>query len=365
MMIQTIALAALLAASGQAVSAQVAALRVVVIEGEDAVNIIQQKTAVRPIVEVRDRNDLPVAGALVTFSIPGGASTFGGAATLTVATNAAGQAAVTGLTPSVAGAFQIQVSAAFQGQIATATIAQTNVLTAAQAVAAGAATGTSGSAGSAGGGAGGAGGGAGGAGGASGAGGAAAGGAGLSTTTLVVAGAAVAAGGAVAATQLGDKQGGGESRFEGTLTGTLNGTFSSSAQSCTYSRSINGTARLKFRDFSDSNANGEFEWEGTSTLISATCPDQRPTDFRGALPVSGSPASISGNQTVAGPPGTGQTGETITGQTTLTFQGSTSGDTASGTFTFRESSVARGGNLIAEVNQLGTATFSITFRKVQ
>ena len=112
------------------------ALRVVVIEGEDAVNIIQQKTAVRPIVEVRDRNNLPVPGAVVTFSIQGGASTFGGASTLTVATNAAGQAAVTGLTPSAAGAFQIQVSAAFQGQVATATIAQTNVMTAAQAAAA-------------------------------------------------------------------------------------------------------------------------------------------------------------------------------------------------------------------------------------
>jgi len=33
------------------------ALRIVVIEGEDAVNIIQQRTAVGPIVEVRDDND--------------------------------------------------------------------------------------------------------------------------------------------------------------------------------------------------------------------------------------------------------------------------------------------------------------------
>ena len=121
---------------------QPATLRVVVIEGEDAVNIIQQKTAVRPVVEVRDRNNLPVPGAIVTFSIEGGkAATFGGASTLTVATNAAGQAAVTGLTPSAAGAFQIQVSAAFQGQVATATIAQTNVMTAAQAAAASAASG--------------------------------------------------------------------------------------------------------------------------------------------------------------------------------------------------------------------------------
>ena len=95
---------------------QPAALRIVVIEGEDAVNVIQQKTATRPVVEVRDRNDLPVPGVLVTFSIEGGkAASFGGASTLTVATNAAGQAAVTSLTPSAAGAFQIQVQAAIQG----------------------------------------------------------------------------------------------------------------------------------------------------------------------------------------------------------------------------------------------------------
>src|SRR5262245_3215723 len=96
-MIQSLLLALLL--SSQAQTGQ-SAFRVVVIEGEDAVNIIQQKTAVRPVVEVRDRNNLPVSGALVTFSIEGGkAATFGGASTLTVATNAAGQAAVTGLTP--------------------------------------------------------------------------------------------------------------------------------------------------------------------------------------------------------------------------------------------------------------------------
>lgn len=42
-----------------------ASLKVLVIEGEAAVNIIQQKTAVAPVVEVRDRNDLPVPGVLL------------------------------------------------------------------------------------------------------------------------------------------------------------------------------------------------------------------------------------------------------------------------------------------------------------
>jgi hypothetical protein len=120
-----------------------APLRIVVISGEDAVNIIQQKTAVAPVVEVRDRNNLPVSGAIVTFSIEGGkGAAFGGASTLTVTTNAAGQAAAASFSPLAAGSVQINVQAAFQGQLAAATIAQTNVLTAAEAAAA-AAGGTS------------------------------------------------------------------------------------------------------------------------------------------------------------------------------------------------------------------------------
>ena len=48
-----------LALHAQSAAAKPNALKIVVIQGEDAVNIIQQKTAVAPIVEVRDENDLP------------------------------------------------------------------------------------------------------------------------------------------------------------------------------------------------------------------------------------------------------------------------------------------------------------------
>ena len=114
------------------------ALRIVVVSGEDAVNIIQQKTAVAPLVEVRDRNNQPVAGALVTFTIQGGTNaTFAGASTMTATTNALGQAAAASFTPTGAGAVQINVAAAFQGQSAAAAITQTNFMTAAQAAAAG------------------------------------------------------------------------------------------------------------------------------------------------------------------------------------------------------------------------------------
>ena len=118
-------------------------LRIVVIEGEGAVNIIQQKTAVAPIVEVRDQNNLPVAGATVTFTIQGGKTAVfaGGSQTLTVTTNAAGRAVAAAMNPLSSGTVQIQAAAAFQGQTAAATITQTNVMTAAQAGAAAASAG--------------------------------------------------------------------------------------------------------------------------------------------------------------------------------------------------------------------------------
>jgi hypothetical protein len=341
-MISILALILLLA---QTTSTQ-SALRVVVIEGEDAVNIIQQKTAVRPVVEVRDRNNLPVPGALVTFSIEGGkAATFGGASTLTVATNAAGQAAVTGLTPSAAGAFQIQVSAAFQGQVATATIAQTNVLTAAQAAAAGASSASGASSGSGAGGAGS---------------GAAGGGGGLSATTIAVAGAAVA-GGAVAATQIAGKVS--EEKYTGQFSGQITGSFVSAFNTCTYIKSVTATASLRFKDHSDSSVRGQFEYEGTETIVSTTCAGGTlaAPQFIGQVDVSGSPSNFSGRNVFPGPPAT-VNGATITGEHVYTFQGSISGDAATGVFTYEENSLSTGGGG-SDVRQLGTGSFTITFQK--
>jgi hypothetical protein len=109
-------------------------IRIVVIQGEDAVNVIQQKTAVRPLIEVRDQNDLPVGGATVTFSITGGRATFaGGASQFTVTTDAAGRAAASALNPLRNGQVSIRVEALFQGQTATAAVSQTNVANAAEA----------------------------------------------------------------------------------------------------------------------------------------------------------------------------------------------------------------------------------------
>ncbi len=182
-----------LAIAGQ-VTAQASSLKIVVISGEEAVNIIQQKTAVAPVVEVRDRNDQPVAGAIVNFAVRGGRATFSGARTIAVTTDVAGRAVAAGFTPTASGAVQISATAAFQGQTAAVAIAQTNVMTAAEA----AAIGASGAGGASGGGTAGTAGTAGGAGG---------GGGGLSATTIGIIGGAVA-GGAIVATQvLGDPQG--------------------------------------------------------------------------------------------------------------------------------------------------------------
>ena len=177
-------------AGAAAAAVQEGGLRIVVIEGEDSVNIIGQGTAVPTVVEVRDRNDLPVSGAAVVFLLgEGGTATLNaGLSQVAVTTNALGQAAVT-VNPLASGAVQLSVNATFQGQTAAATILQTN---AASAAAAGGAGG--GAAGGAGGGAGGAGGGAA----AGGAAGGAGGGLGAGAIVGVVGAGAAAAGAAVA-----------------------------------------------------------------------------------------------------------------------------------------------------------------------
>jgi hypothetical protein len=156
-------------------------LKILILEGEGAINNIRQRTARDPIVEVQDENNKPVAGAVVTFLLPdrGASGTFAnGAKSLTVATDAQGRAMATGLQPNnVQGEFQIRVSASHQGQMASATITQSNVVSAAAAAGAGAGAGAG-----------------------------AAAGAGKLIAILAIVGGAVA-GGVVAATQAGNNNG--------------------------------------------------------------------------------------------------------------------------------------------------------------
>lgn len=255
-------------------AAQNAALRIVVIEGEDAVNVIQQKTAVAPVIEIRDRNNLPVSGVAVTFTVGGQGASFGGLSTLTVTTNAAGQAAAVGLTPTAAGAIQINATALVQGQALTATITQTNVLTAAQAAGAAGATGgaTGGSTGATSGAAG------------------AAGGGGLSGTTLGVVGAALA-GGALAATQVGGNEesqttgGSSSSRsFRGDFASTITLTF----QGCVRVESWAGTLEITIVT-SDPLAGSARILNGNTRVQSVTCTGGPQVGATGNLPMPPTP----------------------------------------------------------------------------
>jgi hypothetical protein len=109
-------------------------LQILIIGGEGSINNVKQRTAREPVVEVRDRNNRPVAGALVLFEAPrnGASGTFiGGSPTLRVTTDAQGRAAGQGFRPNnTAGDFAISVTATSAGLTATATIHMSNFLAA-------------------------------------------------------------------------------------------------------------------------------------------------------------------------------------------------------------------------------------------
>ena len=106
-------------------------LRLVIIEGDGAINNIRQRVNRDPIVQVEDENRRPIAGAAVVFFLPdqGASGTFAnGMRSLTVTTDAQGRATATGFRPNnQAGELQMRVTASFQGQTASAIITQTNV----------------------------------------------------------------------------------------------------------------------------------------------------------------------------------------------------------------------------------------------
>ena len=106
-------------------------LQILVIGGEGSINNVKQRTAREPIVEVRDRNNRPVAGAVVLFEAPrsGASGTFtGGSSSLRVTTDAQGRAVGQGFRPNTAqGNFQITVTATMGAATATTVINMQNV----------------------------------------------------------------------------------------------------------------------------------------------------------------------------------------------------------------------------------------------
>jgi len=107
-----------------------AQLKILVLEGQGAINNISLRRAKEPVVQVTNENDAPVTGAVVTFMLPdaGPGGVFGDRnKILSVTTDEKGQAVGRGLRANkIVGQYQILVSASYQGRNARTSITQTN-----------------------------------------------------------------------------------------------------------------------------------------------------------------------------------------------------------------------------------------------
>jgi hypothetical protein len=115
----------------QALVSQAGDLKIVIIEGEGAKNSIRMRSAIQPVVEVRDSADKPIPGAEVVFQLPaaGPGGVFNGwMRTQTVKTNAEGRAQASGFTPNEEeGRFNIRVTATHANSSGSAVISQANI----------------------------------------------------------------------------------------------------------------------------------------------------------------------------------------------------------------------------------------------
>jgi hypothetical protein len=105
-------------------------LKILVLEGQGAVNNVGRGLITPPVIEVRDRDDRPVEGATVTFRLPpsGASGNFAdGKLTKTVLTNVQGQAIAAGLAPNKSlGRLDIHVTASAGSRMGEADVIQTN-----------------------------------------------------------------------------------------------------------------------------------------------------------------------------------------------------------------------------------------------
>ena len=112
------------------VQAPAGGLKIIVVQGEGALNNIRTRSGAPLIVEVRDDGDKPVAGAEVVFQLPpaGPGGVFNGwMRNQTARTSAEGRAESNGFAPNdEAGRFNIKVSATSGTKSASVIVAQTN-----------------------------------------------------------------------------------------------------------------------------------------------------------------------------------------------------------------------------------------------
>lgn len=111
-------------------------LNIVIVEGDGVINNVRQRVAREPIIQVEDENHKPVAGAVVTFLLPGngpGATFANGANSLTAVTGPDGRAVARGLQANNhKGQYQMRITvSAAGGATATAAITMSNVAAAA------------------------------------------------------------------------------------------------------------------------------------------------------------------------------------------------------------------------------------------
>src|SRR5262249_29115929 len=106
-------------------------IRIVVVRGDRARNVIEQIPAEPLTVRVEGLSRQPIVGATVIFTAPstGPSGQFAnGSAIVNVTTNQDGLAVAEGYHPNgIAGSYLIQLRAQYQGQLASLAIEQTNI----------------------------------------------------------------------------------------------------------------------------------------------------------------------------------------------------------------------------------------------
>jgi hypothetical protein len=124
--------ASLVTAQPGGATVEARSIRIAALRGDGAFNDITRRVAQDIAVMVKDENDQPVQGATVVFTLPysGAGGTFSnGERAFTVATDAEGVAAVSGMRPNrIEGRFSVHVRARFQGLEASGVVAQSNTL---------------------------------------------------------------------------------------------------------------------------------------------------------------------------------------------------------------------------------------------
>jgi hypothetical protein len=111
--------------------ATVETLKLLVLQGQNAINGIRDGLATMPVVEVHDENDQVLEGADVVFELPatGAGGTFPeGGFVKTVKSNLQGQAGAAFMPNPVTGRFTIKVTASLRNRTGHTTITQTNAL---------------------------------------------------------------------------------------------------------------------------------------------------------------------------------------------------------------------------------------------